>query len=172
MTILNNLPQVLTHFNLFVDGRGYAGMADEIVLPKLTIKTEDYRAGGMDVPIPIEMGMEKLEADFTLAEYDSFIIRQFGFQQGGPIALHARGALKRHALAVPVSCHMRGIITELDFGTWKAGDKSQLKFKVYCTYYRYAHAEEVLIEIDADNMTRVINGVDQLAAVKAALLRG
>jgi P2 family phage contractile tail tube protein len=172
VTLLNNLPQKLTHFTLFVDGRGYAGMVDEIVLPKLTYKVEDYRAGGMDVPIPIEMGMEKLEAEFTLGEYDRFVIQQLGFQEGGPIAIHVRGALKRHTLAIPVSCHMRGVITEIDFGTWKAGETTAMKFRLYCTYYRYAHAEEVLVEIDADNMVRRINGVDQLAAVKAALLRG
>jgi len=50
------LPKILKNFNVFVDGRGYAGKIDEITLPKLTIKTEEYRAGGM--------GMEKLEADY------------------------------------------------------------------------------------------------------------
>ncbi|WP_410541965.1 phage major tail tube protein [Wolbachia endosymbiont (group A) of Portevinia maculata] len=64
------LPKILKNFNVFVDGRGYAGKIDEITLPKLTIKTEEYRAGGMDIPINIDMGMEKLEADFTFAEYD------------------------------------------------------------------------------------------------------
>jgi UDP-N-acetylmuramoyl-L-alanyl-D-glutamate--2,6-diaminopimelate ligase len=57
------LPKILKNFNVFVDGRGYAGKIDEITLPKLTIKTEEYRAGGMDIPVSIDMGMEKLEAD-------------------------------------------------------------------------------------------------------------
>ncbi len=56
------LPKILRNFNVFVDGRGYAGKIEEITLPKLTIKTEEYRAGGMDIPISIDMGMEKLEA--------------------------------------------------------------------------------------------------------------
>jgi Phage tail tube protein FII len=63
------LPKILRNFNVFVDGRGYAGKIDEITLPKLTIKTDEYRAGGMDIPINIDMGMEKLEADFTFSEY-------------------------------------------------------------------------------------------------------
>ena len=44
-------PRVLKNMNLFVDGRGYAGRVDEIELPKLTLKTEEHRAGGMDVPV-------------------------------------------------------------------------------------------------------------------------
>ena len=39
------LPRVLKNMNLFVDGRGYAGRVDEIQLPKLTLKTEEHRAG-------------------------------------------------------------------------------------------------------------------------------
>ena len=42
------LPRVLKNMNLFVDGRGYAGRIDEIQLPKLTLKTEEHRAIGMD----------------------------------------------------------------------------------------------------------------------------
>ncbi len=49
------LPKILRNFNVFVDGRGYAGKIDEITLPKLTIKTEEYRAGGMDIPINIDI---------------------------------------------------------------------------------------------------------------------
>ena len=55
-------PRVLKNMNLFVDGRGYAGRVDEIELPKLTLKTEEHRAGGMDVPVLIDLGMDKMES--------------------------------------------------------------------------------------------------------------
>ena len=54
------IPKILKNFNLFIDGRGYAGKCDEVNPPKLNIKSEEYRAGGLDAPIPIDMGMEKL----------------------------------------------------------------------------------------------------------------
>ena len=56
------MAKILKNFNLFVDGRGYAGKAEEVTPPKLTIKTEEFRGGGMDVPAAVDMGMEKLEA--------------------------------------------------------------------------------------------------------------
>lgn len=46
--------KVLKNFSLFVDGRGYAGKAEEVTPPKLTIKTEEFRGGGMDAPIDID----------------------------------------------------------------------------------------------------------------------
>ncbi len=88
------LPKILKNFNVFVDGRGYAGKIDEITLPKLTIKTEEYRAGGMDIPINIDMGMEKLEADFTFAEYDKELFRLFGLIYGNSVALTIRGMMQ------------------------------------------------------------------------------
>lgn len=172
MSLLNNMPFKLTHFTMFVDGRGYAGIVDEIVLPKIQLKLEDYRAGGMDSPVPMEMGTEKLEAEFTFAEYDPNIIRQFGIRQGGPLACHVRGAMKKGEIVLPISAHMRGIIYDLDLGTWKAGDNATMKWKMYCTYYRFTQAEIPLIEIDIDNMVRNIGGQDQLLGVRAALLRG
>ena len=60
------IPKILKNFNLFIDGRGYVGKCEEVNPPKLSIKSEEYKAGGMDAPIAIDMGMEKLEASFTL----------------------------------------------------------------------------------------------------------
>ena len=44
------LPQSIRAMNLFVDGKGFAGAIEEIVPPKLKIKTK-LKAGGMDTPI-------------------------------------------------------------------------------------------------------------------------
>jgi P2 family phage contractile tail tube protein len=37
------IPKILKNFNLYVDGRGYAGRVEEITLPKLTITTIKFR---------------------------------------------------------------------------------------------------------------------------------
>ena len=50
------LPKILKNFNVFVDGRGYAGRVDEITLPKLTIKTEEYQGAGMSAPAAAHSG--------------------------------------------------------------------------------------------------------------------
>jgi P2 family phage contractile tail tube protein len=158
------------NFNLFVDGRGYAGQVDEFNAPKLTLQTEEFRAGGMDLPIDVTMGMEKLVADFSLKAYDRNVLALFGVVEGSNVPLSVREALESFdGTVTPVVHTMRGKITELDPGTSKPGELPMLKATLTLTYYKMQHGEQVVHEIDAENMVRVINGVDTLANIRNAL---
>lgn len=158
------------NFNLFVDGRGYAGQVDEFNAPKLTLQTEEFRAGGMDLPIDVTMGMEKLVTDFSLKAYDRNVLAMFGVVEGSTVPLVVREALESFDGAVtPVVHTMRGKITELDPGTSKPGELPMLKATLTLTYYKMQHGDQVVHEIDAENMVRVINGVDTLANIRGAL---
>ena len=64
---------------------------------------------------------------------------------------------------------MRGSFREVDAGTWKAGDKATLKCMVAARYYKLAIDGDNAIEIDAENMIRTVNGVDQMATIRAAI---
>jgi P2 family phage contractile tail tube protein len=163
------LPKILKNFSAFVDGRGYAGRVDEITLPKLTIKMEEYRAGGMDVPIDIDLGMEKLEAEITFSEYDPELFRLFGIMDNSTVNFTLRGGLQGTGDAQPVVVNLRGKIKELDSGSWKAGDKATLKCMISIFYYKLTIDRRELIEIDAENMIRKINGVDQLSSMRQSL---
>lgn len=89
------LPRVLKNMNLFVDGRGYAGRIDEIQLPKLTLKTEEHRAGGMDLPVEIDLGMEKLEAQLTISDYDPAVFKLFGLLDNAATQITIRAPFRR-----------------------------------------------------------------------------
>lgn len=163
------IPRKLKNFNLFVDGRGYAGRIEELALPKLTVKTEEFRAGGMDAAVELDMGMEKLEGEFTLAEYAEDVIRQFGLTNGAAVALKFKGSIEADdagGAKVPVEVVLRGRWRELDMGNWKAGDNSTLKVAVMANYYSYASNGQTLIEIDVPGMKRVIGGTDLLAQTR------
>ncbi|WP_045856256.1 phage major tail tube protein [Teredinibacter purpureus] len=163
------IPKVLKNFNLFVDGRGYAGRVDEVTLPKLSLKTEEFKAGGMDVPIELEMGMNKLECDITISEYDTEIIKMFGIREGAQVPLTLRGGLDGEEGVAPVVVSITGAWRDLDFGGWKAGEKAPLKVSIAARYYRLEIDGQELIEVDAENMVRKINGVDQMEAMRSAL---
>ncbi|WP_264707919.1 phage major tail tube protein [Wolbachia endosymbiont (group B) of Agriphila straminella] len=165
------LPKILKNFNVFVDGRGYAGRIDEISLPKLAIKTEEYRAGGMDIPVSIDMGMEKLEAELTFSEYDSELFRLFGLINNNAVSLTLRGGLQGsgNSEAESVVVNLRGLFKELDFGNWKAAEKATLKCIIAANYYKLTIDGRELIEIDAENMIRKIDGVDQMTSMRTAL---
>lgn len=187
------LPRVLKNFNLFVDGRGYAGRVEEVTLPKLTIKTEDYQLGGLDTPVQLDMGMDKLECELTLSEYDTHAIKLFGITDSsdiptiargsfvdpilnaitsvsgsGQIALTLRGGLGGETLAevTPAVIGLTGNVIELDFGQWKAGEHAPLRIRLALRYYKLQIGAENLVEIDVENKLRKINGADQVSALK------
>lgn len=163
-------PRVLKNMNLFVDGRGYAGRVDEIELPKLTLKTEEHRTGGMDVPVEIDLGMEKLETSLTIADYDPDVFRLFGLLDTQDKPVTVRGAIQRQGEpAQAVSISLRGGWKEIDSGTWKPGDKSTLKVSVALNYFRLTIAGEEVVEVDAKNLVRKVGGVDQMAEIRNAI---
>lgn len=161
---------VLNNFNLFVDGRGYAGQVEEYNAPVLTVKTEDFRGGGMDTSEALDMGLEKLECDFSLVAYDRDVLALFGFVPGAEVPVTIRGALQSVDGSVKSVTHtLRGKIRSLDSGTWKPGDKPSLTVTMDLHYYRLQHDGVVTHEIDVRNMIRTINGTDQLAEQRRAM---
>ncbi|MDR6309447.1 phage major tail tube protein [Pacificitalea manganoxidans] len=161
---------VLKNINLFVDGRGYAGQIDEYNAPDLTLQLEDYRAGGMDAPIAIEMGQEALETSFQLISYDADVLALWGVAEGASVPLTVRGALESFDGTVkPVLHQMRGRITSMQRGAWTPGSKPALTVTLRLTYYKETHNGSVLHEIDVENMVRIVNGTDRLAAQREAL---
>lgn len=164
------LNDILKNMNLFVDGYGYAGNVEELTPPKLTLKTEEMRNGGMDAPVDIEMGMEKLEASFSLTKYDAGVLKIFGLAPGNNKQVTFRGSLSgEDGTETGVVIQLRGMLKEADPGSWKPGDKATLKGTFAVRYYKQTIGDEVIHEIDVPNMIRIINGVDQLKQTRANL---
>ncbi len=165
------IPKILKNFNLTVNGLAYVGRVEELVLPKLSIKMEDYHMGGLDTPLQIDMGMEKLECDMTLSEYDTEVIKLFVPHRDSATAvpLTLRGAFDNENGVTPVVIALLGAWKSLDFGSWKAGEKAPLKISVALVYYRLDIGGDTLVEIDINNMERHINGVEQVGAMHDAV---
>jgi len=162
---------ILKNFALFVDGRGYAGNADEIQPPNLTLHIEDYRGGGLDSSVPIEMGQEKMETTITLSKFDANILGLWGVGPGSTVPIVARGALESlvSANATPVVVRMVGRIRSIEPSAWQAGQKATWKIVMDLTAYTYTQAGQTIHDIDVLNMKRIVNGVDRLASQRNAL---
>ncbi|NMZ26059.1 phage major tail tube protein [Pseudomonas protegens] len=164
------IPETLANMNLFADGISFQGDVPSLTLPKLTLKTEEHRAGGMDLPVELDMGMEKQEAGFTTTGVRRESLKLFGLADGTAFNGVFRGAFKGlRGKVTPVIVTLRGMLKEVDMGDWKAGDKAEIKHSVALTYYKLEVDGRLIYEIDALGMKRVINGVDQLAAQRSAL---
>lgn len=161
---------ILKNINLFVDGRGYAGQVESVTLPTLSLQTEDFRAGGMDAPLKVTMGMEAIDLSFALRAYDADVLALFGMSEGATVPLTLRGALESWDGTVkPVVINARGKITSMDPGTWTPGDLPSLTVETNLSYFKQSINGKVIHEIDVVNMVRIINGVDTLAAIRSAL---
>ena len=114
---------ILRNINLFVDGRGYAGRVAEVELPELSVMTEEYRAGGMDAPIEIDLGLEKLECSWSMSSIDDALLKRWGLAPGSSTPVTFRAALESEdgtVTAVEVRC--RGQVKTVEPGTWKPGE--------------------------------------------------
>ena len=162
--------QILKNFALFVDGKGYAGQVENFKPPKLEILEEDFRAGGMDAPIGVEMGMAKLETEFNLLGYVPDVLALWGVGPNNVIQFVGRGAVENlDGTVEPVNITVNGMIRIIEPDQWEGGKKSGLKLTLSLRSYTYTQNGTVIHDIDIINFKRVINGVDRLAAQRAAL---
>lgn len=164
------IPEMLTNCVMFVDGVSFSGDVPSMTLPKLSVKTEEYRGGGMSGPVDMPTGLEKLEAAFTTNGVRKEALKFFGLADQTACNLVFRGSFKGQKGTVKsVTVTLRGSLKEVDMGDWKPGDKAEIKHAVAVTYYKLEIDGRVMYEIDFANMVQVIDGVDQLAAERSAL---
>ena len=163
------IPKVLKNYNLFVDGTSFLGRCTQVSLPELTIATEEYRGGGMDVPISLDMGMEMPELGFTMAEHVPEVFRQFGVLNQNAVRATFRSALVDDTVVTPYVIEVTGMYNQLTLGDTEVAQVNPLEANIMCRFFRLTLEGQNLIEIDVDNMRRIINGVDVLAEQRAAL---
>lgn len=164
------LPRKLKHFNVFLDGESWLGLVPEITLPELARKLEEYRGGGMEGPVSIDMGQEKLELDFVTS-FDARLFRKYGAAKIDAVLLRFAGSWQRDDTGEvsAVEIVTRGRIAKMDAIGAKAGDDSPQKVKLALTYYKVTVDNQVLLEIDLVNFIFNVDGEDALAAHRAAL---
>ena len=165
------LPRKLKNMNLFNDGVSFVGVATEVVLPTLTRKLEEYRGAGMNGPVDVDLGMEKLTVEHTYGGIVRELFTQFGITRADGVLLRFAGAYQRDDTGEvdAVEVVMRGRHSEIDPGTSRSGEDTEFKATSTLSYYKLSIHGEVLVEIDMLNMVENIGGEDRLADQRAAI---
>ena len=169
---------LLKNFNLFVAGRGFAGQIEQLTLPKLSLKTEDFQLGGLDTPVKMDMGLEPMTCELTLTNYDAAIISGFGhnvsrstsekltsFVLKGAYQPFDLTGFKRYAIEA-ITVNLTGTWQSLDFGQWQSGQQAKLTAVINVRYYQLKLGKKTAIEIDVDNKVRKVNKQDQLKSLR------
>lgn len=164
-------PSKLKDMNFFEDGTSFKGQVTEVTLPKLTMKLEDYRAGGMVGPVPIDFGLEKIELEFKAGGLVRDLFKQFGAVGFDKNLNRFAGAYQDDSSGAVVSAEVvtRGRTSEIDMGTSKVGDDTEQTFKTACSYYKLTVDGEDWIEIDMLGGTFIVFGNDRRAEIRAAI---
>lgn len=162
------LPRKIKNFNAFVDGRSYLGRATEAKLPQPKIQTEAHRGSGMDAPVGIDMGMEGMTAELTLAEWDVNVLKLLGATNRLVLRPVAESSTDT-GVTDTIIATIGGLFTGTEFGDLKPGTDVPLKIMVDVRYYRLTVNGVEIHEIDIVNGKRVIGGVDQLAGIRRAM---
>ncbi|MGV3511885.1 MAG: phage major tail tube protein [Novosphingobium sp.] len=164
-------PSKLKDMNFFQSGDSFKGLVTEVTLPKLTLKLEDYRAGGMAGPVPIDFGLEKIELEFKAGGLVRGLFQQFGATALAATLNRFAGAFQDDDTGAVVSCEIvtRGRTSEIDMGTAKVGDDTEHTFKTTCSYYKLSVDSEDWIEIDMIGGTFIVFGEDRRAEIRAAI---
>lgn len=168
------LPRKLKHLNVFIDGTGWVGEAEEFVPAKLTRKFEPYRGGGMPGAVNVDMGLDDsaLDVEFTFGGYNEELIKRMGNTKADGVQLRFAGSIQRDDTGDVGSIEIiaRGRFGEVDNGTLKNGDNSTTKISMVCTYYKVVVDGAVLHEIDVINMIEIgADGVDRMADHRKAI---
>lgn len=162
---------VLKNYALFVDGLGFFGEIDSVTLPTLSEVGDDHRGAGMDGSTWIPLGMEPMEMTFVVVSHSPEAMELFG--RSAPkhfnVLLKSAHTDTNNSAVRPGVIAARGHVSSFEPGEWKAGEKAMATFTMKLIYYRVEVAGRVSIEIDIENAVKVIGGVDQLAAERAAL---
>ena len=166
------LPETLKGFNLFVEGSGYGGRVLKFTPPKLTRKTEEFRPGGFDAAVEIDVGQEKMTIEeIILAEPSVDILRQYGRLNLDGLSIRLKGSYQAENsdLEKPLEIVMRGKWTEIDFGSFEPEKPGEMKLKGSISYFKWTYNNSTLIEIDAFNAVNIVDGQDRLAQRRANL---
>ena len=166
-----SLPAKLKHFMVFIDGEKYGGEIVEFVLPKLTRKMEEYRAGGMSGPVMVDFGQEAIECEWTAGGFLKAVLKQYGALKHDAVLLRFAGAYQREDSdsVDAVEIVIRGRHKEIDPGSAKSGEDTEFKVTSSASYYKLSVNGETLLEFDFVNMSENIGGVDLLSKTRSAL---
>lgn len=165
------LPKKLRNFNLFGDGASWQGQIAEVALPKLARVVEDYRGGGMDGAVELDMGQEKIEFEWTAAGLIVEIFDGYGASRIDNNMLRFAGAYFSESAGdtKAVEIVVRGRHREIDMGTAKPGENNEIKVVTSCSYYKLIVDGEEILEIDLPGYVFKVRGEDRLAAQRQAI---
>lgn len=164
------LPRQLKDFNVFGGGgQSFIGECQSFTRPKLAMKLEESRQGGMLGAVDLQMGLEKLEVTHKYGGDMPALDAEFGAASIDASQLRFAGAYQNDESGAldDVQITVRGRHVEIDAGDDEVGSKSGTAYKTTCVYYKQVRNGTVEFEIDMLAGVFNVHGVDRWAEIRA-----
>lgn len=166
------MPRKLVTMASIIEGVGYVGETKSMKLPNLDRKFETHRGGGMSRPVKLDMGGgDDLTLEHTYAGPIREIIGQYGLPTLSGVQMRWVGSYENDDTGeiTVVEVVAQGRHQEIDRGEQKPGELGDFKVKTECVYYKETWDGRRTVLIDVLAGIEEINGVDRMAAHRAAL---
>ena len=136
--------------------------------PPLTAKIGNYQPAWMDMPIPVDTGMEAMQLEYKV-DCDISVLALFGIVNGSTSRAIAKRSFKDTDGAIHKwTEEFEGIVGTITSDETSNDSKENVGLSVTMNlkYYKLTVDGSTLIEIDPEHMIRSVNGVNQLAEEK------
>lgn len=164
---------ILQGFTMYLNGADYGIDTEEVELPFPKPKYQEYQGGGMDMSVNLPMmSIEAMEVTFKLSGQNPTVMGQIAQAPGRTQIVTFRGGVltERDGSIVPHICIVEGCVNASSRDKWHRGEKVGFDYVVNgIRYLRYEANAAVIHELQAWPPKRIINGVDQLEGLNAAL---
>jgi P2 family phage contractile tail tube protein len=163
----------LTNANIYVDGVGFLGRAEEIILAQPRHRMIDYEGLGMAGAAELWAGVDKLESKVRWASFDAQTL-EFAASPFTTHSFQVRGSLEQYtsqgrAAELPVVYLMTGVFKDAGAPAFKAHqmvETTSIVSVYHCELY-VAGVQIYLYDVFAN--IYVVGGVDQLGNFRANL---
>lgn len=162
---------LMMDFTVWIRDVGKIGECPSFQPPDIQVAVEEYRGGGMDGPVEIPYGIEKIEFDFDLHTWDENIWADLGFGPGSlDVPIEFRGyLLTPNGDEKGVLIETYSLIKSIKTAKVEPGKKVDMTISCACRYYKHSVGGTALTEIDMFNKVTIINGFDRSANARALL---
>ena len=165
---------ILGDYQLFQEGFGLVALVEEVTLPELKWKAEDYTGGGLMGTRQIKSVLEKLELKAKTAGFDPRTLSAWGTMPGVSTNFKLMASFIVPGEAeIPQKVLVTGALTEVKREAYKAGGKVTSELMVNdITYYEEWFDGKLKLQIDLLNQVLIVDGVDIMATRRRNTGRG
>lgn len=173
LAVTNPIPSLLTNAKVYREGADQLGVAT-VEMPNFEFMNETVTgfgiAGEVEMPVVGHFGSMAITLQWNTTTRDAISLLEARAHH-----LDIRGSIQKYDAGTgefvhePVKVVCRGIPKTSGIGNFEPGTKMEPETEMELTYLKMWIGGQEAVEIDKFNFIFMVNGVDQLAAVRSNL---